>query len=301
MTDVAKNYDKAERRKEKLKARVTEIDLIRGICVILMVIDHMFYDLFGVLPEIFLNYPPTKGFWSKAYDFSIDYWVCDARVVARFVVIAFFLVLTGICCSFSRSNFKRGLKLFGVAMLVTLATFVAGKIMGDSELLITFGILHCISLAILLCSLIEVFTQKWYVYAVIGGLMIIVGIFLSDFNEYYYSDVPNVFVAVLRQIVGRGMFGSDSYSFLIFGGQVVLGVAAGKFLYPERKPLLFKKGYSDNVVTFIGRHALLVYVAHQLIIPVLLGLSSLFAALSYLYKRRKQDTINKLKPAEKSS
>lgn len=82
MTDVAKNYDKAERRKEKLKARVTEIDLIRGICVILMVIDHMFYDLFGVLPEIFLNYPPTKGFWSKAYDFSIDYWVCDARVVA---------------------------------------------------------------------------------------------------------------------------------------------------------------------------------------------------------------------------
>lgn len=157
-------------------------------------------------------------------------------------------------------------------MLVTLATFVAGKIMGDSELLITFGILHCISLAILLCSLIEVFTQKWYVYAVIGGLMIIVGIFLSDFNEYYYSDVPNVFVAVLRQIVGRGMFGSDSYSFLIFGGQVVFGVAAGKFLYPERKPLLFKKGYSDNVVTFIGRHALLFYVAHQLIIPVLLGL-----------------------------
>ena len=50
MTDVAKNYDKAERRKEKLKARVTEIDLIRGICVILMVIAHMFYDLFGVLP-----------------------------------------------------------------------------------------------------------------------------------------------------------------------------------------------------------------------------------------------------------
>lgn len=272
MTDVAEKYDKAERRKEKLKARVTEIDLIRGICVILMVIDHTFYDLFGVLPEIFYDYPPTEGFWRNAYNFSVDYWVCDARVVARFVVIAFFLVLTGICCSFSRSNLKRGLKLFGVAMLVTLVTFVAGKIMGDGELLITFGILHCISLAILLCSLIDVFTQNRYVYAVIGGLMIIVGIFLSDFNEYYYSDVPNVFVAVLRQIVGRGMFGSDSYSFLLFGGQVVLGVAAGKFLYPERKPLLFKKGYSDNVVTFIGRHALLVYVAHQLIIPVLLGL-----------------------------
>ena len=106
----------------------------------------------------------------------MDYWICDARVVARFVVIAFFLVLTGICCSFSRSNLKRGLKLFGVAMLVTLVTFVAGKIMGDGELLITFGILHCISLAILLCSLIDVFTQNRYVYAVIGGLMIIVGL-----------------------------------------------------------------------------------------------------------------------------
>lgn len=90
MTDVAEKYDKAERRKEKLKARVTEIDLIRGICVILMVIDHTFYDLFGVLPEIFYDYPPTEGFWRNAYNFSVDYWVCDARVVARFVVIAFF-------------------------------------------------------------------------------------------------------------------------------------------------------------------------------------------------------------------
>ena len=66
MTDVAEKHDKAERRKEKLKARVTEIDLIRGICVILMVIDHTFYDLFGVLPEIFSDYPPTEGFWRNA-------------------------------------------------------------------------------------------------------------------------------------------------------------------------------------------------------------------------------------------
>ncbi len=272
MTDKVKSYDKAERRKEKLKSRVTEIDLIRGICVILMVIDHGFYDLFGVLPYVFDGYPPADGFWHNAYSFSVFYWSWDVRVVVRYGVIALFLVITGVCCSFSHSNLKRGLKLLAVAMLVTLATFVAGKIMDDTELLITFGILHCISLALLLCSLIEVFTQNRYVYAVIGALMIIIGAFTIDTTPYFYSDAPNIVVAVLRQIIGRGMFGSDSYSFLVFGGQVVFGVALGKFLYPERKPLLFKKGYSNNPVTFIGRHALLVYVAHQVILPILLGL-----------------------------
>lgn len=272
MPTKAKSFDKAERRKEKLKSRIAEVDLVRGICLILMIFDHTFYDIFGVLPTVFKGYPPKEGFWNNLYDFSAFYWDCIPRVVIRFVVIALFLVITGICCSFSRSNFKRGLKLFVVAMLITFATFIAGKITENSEMLITFGILHCISLALLLCSLIERFTKKWYIYAIIGGLMIIVGLFFIDMSMYNYFEVSNIFVAILRQIVGQGMFGSDSYSFLVFGGQVVLGVAIGKLLYPKRESLLFKTGYHDNVFNFLGRHSLLIYIAHQIFIPIILGI-----------------------------
>lgn len=139
-------------------------------------------------------------------------------------------------------------------------------------MLISFGILHCIALALLLCALIEKFSPPAFVYAVIGSLMIIIGLIVLDYEEYSYSAAPNVFVAVLLQIVGRGMYGPDSYSFLVFGGQVVLGVFFGKVLYPEKKSLLFKGGYSNNVVTAVGRHSLLVYVVHQIALPVLFSL-----------------------------
>lgn len=268
-----------KKSKEKLKNRVTELDLIRGICVILMVIDHAIYDFIGVLPFVFADFP-REGFSQKIYEFAGAYWNWNVRFVVRIVVLSCFLLLTGICCSFSRNNLKRGLKLGGVALLVTVFTLVAGEVTGDSELLITFGILHCISLALLLCSLIEKFSPPKFVYAIIGGLMIIIGIVLLDFKQYRYSDAPNVFVAILRQIIGKGMYGSDSYSFLVFGGQVVSGVFVGKVLYPERKPILFKNGYKDNPITFAGRHSLLVYVAHQVVLPVIFSLVLLICGFS---------------------
>ena len=270
---------KYKKRAEELNKRVTELDLVRGVCVILMVLDHAMYDFIGVLPFVFYDYP-RDGFSQTLYDAAAFYWTWDVRFVVRIVVISCFLLLTGICCSFSRSNLKRGLKLLGVAVVITICTLVAGKIMGDDELLITFGILHCIALALLLCSLIERFSSQKYVYALIGGLMIIIGLVILDFNQYSYSDAPSLFVAVLRQILGKGMYGADSYSFFVFGGQVVFGVFIGKLLYPERKSFLFKKGYYDNPLTFVGRHSLWVYVVHQVVLPVLFSVILLICGFS---------------------
>ena len=263
--------EKAVDARKKIDKRITEIDLLRGICVFLMVFDHFLFDVWGLLPELFIGYPKPNGFWAFLCGAAHDYWGWGGRVWVRNAVVFIFLALTGISCSFSKSNFKRGGLLAAVALLITAGTFAAGKITGDMDILISFGILHLISLSILFVALIEKMTANKWVYLVLSAVMIGVGaVFLKEVPTSVYSgDFTELF---FKQTIGLILLGPDSYSFLFYGGQVVLGVFLGKILYPEKKPLIFKKGYKNNFVTFVGRHSLIVYVAHQIVIPVVLGL-----------------------------
>lgn len=266
------NFVAAEKR-ARLKNRITEIDLLRGICVFLMVFDHAVFDVWGLMPELFSGYP-SGGFWSWAYDVAVKYWVWNVREWVRFVVVFVFLALTGISCSFSHSNLKRGLMLMAVALGVTFATFVLGRITGDGETLISFGILHLISLTIVVVALIEKITRNKWVFLAVSAAMITFGAFFLKEEAAYYSD-GGFFEQFFKQFIGLIIVGPDGYSFPFYGGQIFFGVFLGKVLYPERKPLLFKDGYKNNFVTFTGRHSLIVYVAHQIIIPAALALALL--------------------------
>ena len=265
------NLDIRAERRARIASRITEIDLLRGIAVILMVFDHFMFDVWGLYPQIFAGFPKYGTFWDKLYDLSFDYWMWKVRIAVRYVVLFVFLSLTGISCSFSKSNMKRGLILGAIALVLTLATFIIGKMTGDGEMLITFGILHLISLSIIVVALLEKLTANKWVYLAIGAAMMIVGAFLLKEEVVFYSS-DNFIKLFFKQFVGLVVLGPDGYSFLFYGGQVFIGVFLGKLLYPQRMSLIFKKGYSDNPVTFIGRHSLIVYVAHQAVIPVVVSL-----------------------------
>lgn len=275
--------DKAEKiklNKEKLKRRITEIDFIRGIAIIIMVLDHAMYDLGYLLPDMFKNYPYKSDFTVNLYKFARWFWNWQVRVDVRYFVLFLFLALTGISCSFSRSNFKRGIKLFVVAMLLTLVTFVFGKIIGERDMTIVFGILHCISVTILLISLLEKFTDNKWIYLAIGVIMVVAGAYIVFINPgmrfAYYGQEPFI-TTLLKAIAGIYVVGSDCYSLLFYGGQVFIGVFLGKLLYKERKSLIVKGDYKNNFITFSGRHSLLVYVAHQVILPLIFSIVLLCA------------------------
>ena len=258
-------------KRERLLSRITEIDIIRGICVILMVFDHFMYDVFALMPDFFSDYP--SGAWAEFSSLARNYFFhWNLRIYVRYVVIALFLALTGISCSFSKSNLKRGLMLMGVALGLTGATIVIGIVTEDMDNLITFGILHLISLSIITVSIVERITQNKWVYLSIGALMIIIGAIILDEKNFMWYGSESLFIIILKQFIGVGMFGLDSYSFLFYGGQIYIGVFLGKLLYKDRKSLIFKKGYLNNPLTFIGRHSLIFYIAHQIIIPVILSI-----------------------------
>ena len=78
-------------------------------------------------------------------------------------------------------------------------------------------------------------------------------------------------ITVFESIIGLCSSGSDHFPILFNGGQIFIGVFLGKQLYSKRQSLFKKAKYHNNIVTFTGRNSLIVYFAHQIIVPVVLG------------------------------
>lgn len=253
-----------EQRVSKWGSRAKELDLLRGAAVLLMIADHFFFNLWGLLPDLFADYPRALR------TFAIDYWNWDVRAVIRPVVLFTFFALTGICSSFSRSNLARGGKLFAVAMALTGATFALGYVMEDMDLTIVWGVLHCIALCLLLVGVMEKLHLNKWAYLGIGvllwGIAIAIKITVHPVQTSYYSEP--FFPLFGKAFLGFALCGSDCFPFPEVCGQIFIGVFLGKQFYRERKSLL-KSRYRNHLLTFFGRHSLWVYFAHQILLPVL--------------------------------
>ncbi len=271
--------EKAEQKqlkKERLKRRITEIDLIRGILIIIMVFDHAMFDFGYFLPGLFKEYPYKTDFTLKLYTFARKFWNWDVRIYVRYFVLFLFMALVGISCSFSRSNLKRGLQLFGFSLLLTLVTYIFAKMMGDLDNTITFGVIHCISLSIILVALLEKITSNKWVFLAIGIVMTAIGGYIifgiPPKNKFASYDSDKFIILLLKAMAGLATIGADCFSLLFYGGQIFIGVFLGKLLYKDRKSLIFKGDYKNNFITFSGRHSLFIYLAHQVVLPLIFGI-----------------------------
>ncbi|MCF0138146.1 MAG: DUF1624 domain-containing protein [Oscillospiraceae bacterium] len=256
--------------KKNLENRIQELDLMRGIAVLLMIFDHLMYNLWGLMPLVFRDYP-AEGLSLKIARTALYYWRMDLRTGIRFIVLAVFMLLTGICCSLSRSNLRRGLRLMGFALLVTAATFVVGLVTDYPDITIAFGVLHCIALALICVGLADKLGVSKWIYLALGLVMVTAGAILFSDAEFISYSEGNAAVTVLRSVLGTASCGSDCFPFLLFGGQVFVGVFVGRQFYTERRSV-FGARYENGLVTFVGRNSLAVYIIHQMILPVLIGL-----------------------------
>lgn len=126
-----------EIEKKQPRVRIGLLDEVRGLAVILMVFYHGFY----LLSEVF-----GLRFGTLLFDFFTPAQPFFAGV---------FIVVAGISSRLSRSNAKRGAKLLAIALTVTFATAVVLPRMGFEGFSITFGILHFLSLSMLIFALIR--------------------------------------------------------------------------------------------------------------------------------------------------
>jgi uncharacterized membrane protein len=253
------------------KERIWELDLIRGFCVLLMIVDHLLFDLgFVFLQQWF---PEAEGGPVFALcTFARDiYWTHPLRIAARVFVLSGFIGVCGISCSLSRSNFKRGFKLLLVALALTAATALIDYIAGwGQRYVISFGILHLLAVSILVYAVLQRFG---YLPSLLLGAAILI---LGWFTGSSFSDSPSFFLFALG--LSKNGYSADIFPIIPYLGWFLIGAAVGSLLYRQKKSLFPQRGKSSFLrpLYWLGRHALVVYVLHQ---PLLFGLLWLLGIL----------------------
>ena len=235
------------------KNRLWEVDSVRGIAIIMMLISNLLFDLF-----LF------KGFT----EFYSGFWMYFARATA-----ALFILIAGLSLTLSysrvrkksrgykiRKYVRRGLWIFTIGILITIATYF---VIGNDFVL--FGILHLIGLGIILAY---PFLRYKVLNLVTGIIIIIIGLMLPIF----IVDFPWLVWLGLQY---PGFNSVDYVPVFPWFGLILIGIFLGNVLFPrgERKYL---KGI-DHVLTRIfsklGRNSLIIYLIHQ---PVFVGIILLF-------------------------
>lgn len=232
------------------KNRIQIIDALRGLSVVLMVFHHFFLDL------IVLCGAPQWLFSNPVFNFL------------HYVFAGLFILLSGVSSRFSHSNFNRGLKCFGIAMLMTGATALINSI-------IVYGVLHLLGTCMILYGL----TQKW-LDKIPRKAQPVIYIALLLITNWLVRNVDIGNAAKALFMFGwtyPGFHSADYFPIFPWIFVFLAGTWAGIYIKEGRLPKWF---YSFTCPVFpqIGRHALIVYVLHQ---PVLYGL---IYAVKFIFK-----------------
>lgn len=233
---------------------------MRGIAIILMVVFHFFFDL-----EYFSVF--SVGIHSIT-------WQLLARISA-----GIFLFLVGLCLTISyaraqrklrgfklfKKYLERGVKLFALGMLITVATFVF-----TPREFIVFGVLHFIGVSVLLAL---PFVNR--PYAALSGIAVIL------FFWYLFSGTAfRSLYLIWLGLPPEGFATLDYFPLVPWFGLVLFGIFAGNLLYPNARRRFHMPELTRYrvfaILSFLGRHSLLIYLLHQ---PVLIGIILLFTIL----------------------
>jgi len=223
--------------------RYALLDELRGVAIILMVIYHAFY---------LLGYVFGSGAGRRLFDFM--------GPVQPFIA-GTFILLCGVCCRFSRSNLKRGLKLAGAAALVTLAT-LAMTLFGVNEV-IWFGVLHFLACAVLLFALTQKLPGR---IPPLPQLIIFTTLF---FVLDFWRPFPrtNFFPLYALGFPSSTLSSADYFPLVPWLFLFLAGTAIGIYGKQERFPRWMETSRVP-ALGWLGKHSLLIYLLHQ---PALFG------------------------------
>jgi uncharacterized membrane protein len=235
------------------KERFWEIDILRGIAIILMIIFNYSFALY------YLN--------MYAFNGGFLYWYVFPRFIGGMFIFISGLSLTLFYSQkkgkeFHKKFFSRGLKIFSLGILITIITYLTFP-----EAFIIFGILHLIGISIILG---QFFLKYKRLNLLLGLLLIAIGFYLQNFR----FDFPWL---LWLGFIPKNFYTFDYWPILPWLGVTLLGVYFGNVLYKNGRRNFKIRDFSNSSVVkfldFLGRNSLTIYLLHQpLLILILLVL-----------------------------
>ena len=238
-----------------MRERLWEIDALRGIAVVAMILYHFSYDLayFGLF---------DVGFFRSGLGLNLGRMIGGS-----------FIFLAGLSLTLSyrradsgapgrglfRKYLLRGGRIFSYGLAITLLTWI----FLPNEMIV-FGILHLIGASIVLAY---PFLNLRLPNVALGLVCIVFGLLLRGL------DVSNPWLVWIG--TDPTFFMLDYWPVFPWFGVMLLGVAAGNTLYGGREKRSARQSPRSPAVrplasplAFLGRHSLPVYLVHQ---PILLA------------------------------
>ncbi|MQL53487.1 DUF1624 domain-containing protein [Desulfofundulus thermobenzoicus] len=223
--------------------RVWEIDLFRGVSLLLMVTFHLLYDL------------------AEFYHFPLDYQKGPIYYTGK-EAATLFILIAGISSFFSTNNLRRGIKILLWGFVIYLVT---GVTLPGSNII--FGILQFLGTSMILAPLFMGLPSP--VLTVLGALILLA--------ERYTGTLtwPHNRLAWLG-LMGKDFSSVDYYPLIPWFGVFLWGMALGRMFYPSKRSLFphspLPRHPLGRSIQFLGRHSLSIYLIHQPVILLLLYL-----------------------------
>ncbi len=216
-----------------MSKRLVEIDALRGLAVFLMAVYHFAFD----------------GWFMGLWDLDLNNWpMYTLGMFVRFV----FLGLVGVSIVLSSRDFgaqvKRGAYIFALGMILTIGTAII-----TPGYTIWFGILHMIGVSIPIVSLFKGRPRL--------ALFTALFIWLSKF--FIQGKTINSSALLWLGIKYPGFASLDYFPLIPWLTVPLVGIAVGHYLYGKRQATKLKVLAKIPGLTWLGRHALLVYMIHQ--------------------------------------
>jgi len=230
---------------KKSKDRFVEIDVLRGFAVIGMIIYHFFYigNFYGF--------------------FEINFKTLPWLIFARFVQITF-LTLVGVSMSISKrrsrkfhsKQFKRAVVVFLFAMGITLVTYIFVP-----DRVIVFGILHLITVSILVLS---VLVDNKFLLLFFATFALFYGLTIDEFS------VPHSLILNIIGFSSEGYYALDYFPIFPWISGPLFGALLGGLIYKngERRFGILPENFIVKGISWFGKNALLIYVSHLVILAL---------------------------------
>ena len=237
-----------------MKKRIWELDVLRGLCILGMVVVHFMYDLVELYGLIEWEYPPLFSFvmnWGGVL----------------------FLLISGICVTLGSRCIRRGLLVLACGVVVSAVTYgmyyfgFSGK-----SIIIYFGVLHCLGTCMLLWPLFRKLPH--WALALIGLVLVIAGLYLKTLPGISHPWL------MIFGLPWAGFASSDYFPLLPYLGFFLIGSALGKSVYRKKESLLPQVNPKNFLIRFFslfGKYSLWIYMLHQ---PVLSGIFYLIITFS---------------------
>jgi uncharacterized membrane protein len=242
--------------------RFWEVDLLRGIAILLMVFYHFAFDLnYSGLVKIEVN----SGIFLSLARLTVGLFLL-------LVGLSLYLSLSraerlGRQDQFKRRLFRRSAWILTLAFCITVVTYL---LLGWGYIL--FGALHLIGLSLLLAY--PFLGMEWKNF-ILGSILIILSLYVQEIRVDHYW------------LLWLGLAPPDFYSLdyvpvLPWFGVVLYGVGLGGLLYPgyrrkvEQLDQIAISGCSwVRMLCYLGRNSLAIYLVHQPLIIIFMILAGL--------------------------